>query len=236
MANRTGRAPLAPRHVIDAALQLTRERGLEQWTIRDLAQALGTWPNTINHHVGNREAVVLAVLDQIVAEMPIPPETLPWQHWFRTFLTHGRRILSRYRGAAWRLCRDGPAIPSALPIIDRGTSLLLRAGFGADAPPAYGLLLTNALMLVALSDDRARAGYAPEHVAARLHDMPDPTPTGDGWAAMRAYMASYLADAQAATDRYYAFTIDRTIAGLEQHLAQLQAANRSQLRRPTRRS
>ncbi len=38
-------------------MELTRECGLEKWSIRDLAQRLGVVPSVIYHHYQNRDAI-----------------------------------------------------------------------------------------------------------------------------------------------------------------------------------
>jgi TetR/AcrR family transcriptional regulator, tetracycline repressor protein len=60
----TRHAGLERDHVIDAALALVESGGSEALTMRKLASELGVAPTTIYWHVGNRDALVLAVIQR----------------------------------------------------------------------------------------------------------------------------------------------------------------------------
>ncbi len=182
--------------------------------MRQVAEALQTWPNNLYHHVGDRDAVVRGVLERVVSQLPIPPAQLDWQDWFRLLLLDGRDVLGRYRGAAMRLCRDGPSIPSAVAIIDRGVGILVRAGFGDDAPRVYSALLNGALLLVSLEDERVKNGQAAHQAATRLRAMPPPADADpDGWDAMHRYLTQRIADPRSAQADTYRYTVEILIAG-----------------------
>ncbi|WP_435600974.1 TetR/AcrR family transcriptional regulator [Streptomyces sp. C10-9-1] len=215
---RRRRPALTPDQVIDAALELTRAHGLDGWTLRQLARALGTWPNTVAHHVGDREDVVAAVVQRVVAMMPNPLAELGWQEWFRALLLPSRDIIGRYPGVARRLARDGATVPAALPIMDRGVGLLVDAGFGDRAPLAYGVLLNSAVLLVALDDDRRLTGPAPGEAASALLAMPAPEGAGPGWAAMRPWLRASVEDAVAVRATLYRYTVESLLTGLQADL------------------
>jgi AcrR family transcriptional regulator len=200
--------------VVAAALALTEARGIDGWTLRDLAAELDTWPNAVTHHVGSREQLCQAVVEAVVRQLHNPDPELGWQEWFRSFLTEGRQLLRRYPGVARRLCRDGPAVPSAMPIMERGVGLLVEAGFGADATRAYALLLNSTMLLVALADDREAAGFDLGGAADRLRDFVPAAEASPAWTAVHGYLAEWQADADAAFTAMFDFTVDRLIAGL----------------------
>lgn len=181
------RHPVTPERLVAAAVRLTRERGLEGWTVRQLSAAVDAYPAVIYHHVGDRDAVAAAVIDRVVAEVPLPEPDLHWRTWFERFLPDVRRTLLPYRGVARRLALHGPAIPSARRIADRGAAVLTGAGFGDESLPALTLLLDQTCHLVAVEDDpapgRPATGLPPEEffhyalartmdgLAARLADL-----------------------------------------------------------------
>ncbi|MBQ0824955.1 TetR family transcriptional regulator [Streptomyces sp. RG38] len=201
--------------VVDTALRLTRDHGLDGWTVRQLAHALGTWPNTIAHHVGDRDAVLDAVVQRVVALMPNPPADLGWQEWFRALLLPSRDIIAGYTGVARRLVRDGATVPAALPIMDRGIGLLADAGFGPRAPLAYAVLLNTSMLLIALDDDRKLAGRGRGEAAADLMAMAPPAGAGAGWEAMRPWLREWADDPDASRERLYRYTIESLLTGLE---------------------
>jgi len=227
------RTALTPALVVDAALELTRAHGLDGWTIRDLATALGVWPNTIAYHVGDREAIVTAVTDRVVAMMPNPPADLDWQGWFRALLYPGRDIIAAYPGVARRLSRDGATVPAALPIMDRGIGLLAAAGFGERAPLAYAALLNSAVLLISLDDDRNQAGRAPDTPATTLLSMTPPPQAGAGWDAMQPWLTQWAAHPADSRQALYRYTIETILTGLATDLGNSLAARRDGSAGPT---
>lgn len=215
-----GRARLTPDAIVAAALELTRERGIDGWTLRDLAGVLDTWPNNLTHHVGTRDRLDAAVVERIVASMVNPPEELPWQDWFRQLLTDARDVLLTHHGVARRLCRDGPGVPSAMPIMGRGVSRLIAGGFGDRAPQAYSILLNSALMLVALVDDRVEAGRKRIDVADAMRAVAPEPGAAPAWQLMHAYLDDWVELGDAALPAMFDATVETVIAGLEHRLPQ----------------
>jgi len=132
--------------IVDAALALTVECGLDNWTLRRLAAAVGAYPAVIYHHVGDRDAVVEAVLERVVGGLDLPDRTLPWQEWFARLLTNLREMLRLYPGCARRLALSAPS--------GSGVEVLREAGFGRESDIAYHLLIATACQFVAMEDDR----------------------------------------------------------------------------------
>ncbi|MBZ4318519.1 TetR/AcrR family transcriptional regulator [Streptomyces huiliensis] len=212
-----GLPPITAEKVITAALDLTREHGLEGWSIRQLSGALGVYPGVIYHHVGDREAVVEMVTDRVVAGMPLPDGDLPWRAWFQAFLVEGRLVLREHPGTARRLVRLGPTVPAALPAIDRGVRVLLRAGFGQDATLVYRYLLNSAFMLVATEDEEeANPGGRSRmtEVLGAYHDADD----RPGLAAAGSDVLHRAADPRSPQEMaadFFAFTVARALDGAE---------------------
>ncbi|MEU3624397.1 TetR family transcriptional regulator [Amycolatopsis coloradensis] len=221
----SGRPAVTKERIVDAALELSAESGLENWTLRQLAAAVDAYPAVVYHHVGDRDTVVVAVLDRVVGELTLPDETLPWRAWFDEFLPTVRSVLRRYPGSARRLALFGPSVAAAVPTMNTGIGRLLAAGFGAEAPFAYNLLLATACQFVAMEDDREGAmalqldrseGYAAYRTR---EDLP-------GMAVLGESIAALVADPDLAAgyyERLYAYAVERCLDGLEQRLAQLKA-------------
>lgn len=205
--------------IVTAALDLTRERGLDDWSMRDVADRLDAWPSVLYHHVGDRDSLVRLVVDRLVAAVDSPDPELSWQDWFRDFLGRWPQWLRDYSGVAEFLVLNGPVVPSALAILDQGMTTLLRAGFGADAPAAYSMLLNTAALQMAVVDRRRRQN-APIHswLGAAMDAVPD---AGPGLLAMREFVRTFADNperAATARDEYFRTSIDVVIAGWEQRL------------------
>jgi TetR/AcrR family transcriptional regulator, tetracycline repressor protein len=134
-AGRTG--PVTPEAVIDAALAVIDEDGLDALTMRRLAHDLGVEPVTIYRQLPNKEAILAGVAEKLWREMapppgaavaaaaapggaaggaPSPPPPTDWREQVR---------------GMW-LALDGlmQAHPNAIPIIARGGSYSASAGEG----------------------------------------------------------------------------------------------------------
>jgi hypothetical protein len=210
MARDAHRPPLTAGQIIDAAVELTAQRGLDAWSQRDLASALGTWPNTIAHHTGDRGTLLRLVVDRVVAMMPLPAASLGWQDWFRAVLYPSRPIARRHRGVARHIVRYGPVVPSALPVIDRGIGVLTAGGFGSQATVAYRYLFNSAFSLIAIEDDRDAYQPAPLRVLDGLDAREHP-----GLAVAAADIAArQAAGPESDADAFYEFTVERALAGV----------------------
>ncbi len=212
-----GLPPITAEKIVDAAVELTAEHGLDGWTIRQIATRLQVWPGVVAHHVGDREAVVNGVADRVIARIPVPGPDLPWRDWFHTLVHGGRTVLRQFPGVARRLVVVGPIVPAALPTIDTGIQVLHRAGFGDQATEIYRYLLNSAFMLVAVEDDRdhhptARATMG--RVLAGYAD--DPAHPGLAAAGAQALRAASVEDPDLA---FYRLTVERSLDGAQALLA-----------------
>lgn len=212
-----GLPPITAEKIIDAAVELTAERGLDGWSIRQIATKLDVWPGVVAHHVGDREAVVSGVTDRVVSRIPVPGEDRPWRDWFRSMMIEGRGVLREFPGVARRLCVVGPNVPSAMPTIDTGIRVLLRAGFGEQATVVYRYLFNTAFSLVAVEDDRggfptARADMG-RAMAAFAEDASRPGLAAAGTTA-RSHGTGPEAIAAQETE-FFGFTVERSLDGAE---------------------
>ena len=73
--------------ICDAALELTKQFGIDGWSIRQLAKAIKAHPSIVNYHVGRREDVVHLVINRVNAEIDLPEYNGDWKTWFRLFLS-----------------------------------------------------------------------------------------------------------------------------------------------------
>jgi AcrR family transcriptional regulator len=154
VASGSGHKGITAEIVVDAATQLTRERGLTGWSFRELAKRLDVAPSAIYHHVGDHAAVIRQVARRLVAEIERPDSALDWQDWFEQVLMAIRAKAADYPGVAHWFMMHGPTIPEAARIVDAGIAVLERAGFGDQSGYAYSLLFNQVVGLVAISQDR----------------------------------------------------------------------------------
>lgn len=212
-----GLPPITADKIIDAAVELTAERGLDGWSIRQIATKLDVWPGVVAHHVGDREAVVMGVTDRVISRIPVPGDDVPWREWFRSVMFDGRTVLRGFPGVARRLCVVGPNVPSALPTIDTGIRVLMKAGFGEQAPVVYRYLFNSAFTLVAVEDDRGNFPTARADMGRALAAFAeDESRPGLAAAGTTARTRSTDPEAIAAQEtEFFRFTVERSLDGAE---------------------
>lgn len=140
--------------ICDAALKLTKEFGIDGWSIRQLAKEINAYPGVINYHVGRREDVVHLVIEHVNAEIDLPEPRENWKRWFKLLLEGMRSTLRKYPGVARRLAAVGPGLGESDRIINCGIQVLRDAGFGDWSTLVYSVLLCQTCAFVATEDDR----------------------------------------------------------------------------------
>jgi TetR/AcrR family tetracycline transcriptional repressor len=86
-----GEETLTRERIVETALSLVDEQGMEALSMRRLAKELGVDPMAIYHHLPNKRALLSALIEKVFSEMrlPVPEETGDWQErvrrWARAF-------------------------------------------------------------------------------------------------------------------------------------------------------
>jgi len=144
--------------VVDAALALIDEEGLDALTMRRLAHDLGVEPVTIYRQLPNKDAILAGVAEKLWLEMAPPegvsppPAPMDWREQVRGMWLALNGLMQRH--------------PNAIPIIARGGAYSPSAGEGTA-----GMLLifkqaglTPGMLLIF-----KQAGLTPEEAAELLH-------------------------------------------------------------------
>ncbi|WP_081706485.1 TetR/AcrR family transcriptional regulator [Nocardia sp. CNY236] len=220
-SRRAYRTGLSRELIIDAAQALTAERGLDGWSMRDLAARLDTSLSVIYHHVGDRDAVCAAVVDRVYAEMDIQLDTTNWRRLLYGVLSSMISHLFRYPGVATWLLRNGPQTEALLPTVDVGVTLMLEAGWGEESAAAYSVAFNTCLGLIALGDQQvAGADLGLSGLLTVLDSDPSDAP---GARQMQQLVEQFTNDTErdATWKNYCLYALDRVLDGLQVRLDQL---------------
>jgi AcrR family transcriptional regulator len=127
--------------VIDGAVTLADDIGLDGFTIRRLADALGTKPMSIYHHVPNKDAILDGMVDRVFAEIDDPPADREWKPAIRHRCVSAREALSRHRWAAPLMESRLDPGPETLGHHDAVLGCLRRGGLSLEMTAhAYAIL------------------------------------------------------------------------------------------------
>jgi AcrR family transcriptional regulator len=133
MAAQTGpRLPLSRDRILDAALGLADEGGIESLTMRKLGQALGFEAMSLYNHVANKDDVLGGILDLVLAETEPPSPAGDWQAAVRTSAISVHQALRRHPWACTLLTTPSQLRPARLRYMDLLLGRLREAGFSAD--------------------------------------------------------------------------------------------------------
>jgi len=222
-----GLPAVTPDRIIDAALELTARHGVETWTLRQLAGAVDAYPAVIYHHVGDRDTVVTAVVDRVIAKYELPDENMPFRDWWRQFLTNLRTVFMQYPGVARRVALNGPSVQAGGPTVDRAMRTLLEAGFDQDeAAMVCRLLVSQACLFISLEDDQRRAREAKDKISAGW-GAPPANPELSGLATLNESVQGRLSDPEKNQDYFaelFDYAIDRVLDGVEKRLEEIRGS------------
>src|SRR5215831_16615745 len=120
--------------VVQAAIALLDEIGLDELTMRRLAERLGVKAASLYRHVRSKEELLALLGDVITSEIPLPRTTGTWQEQLTDAGWNVRRGLLAHRDAARVLASTPPAGPQRLRHIEAVLRILRAAGLkNADA-------------------------------------------------------------------------------------------------------
>ena len=128
----TRRAPLSRDRVLDAAVGLADEAGIESLSMRRLAQELGVVPMALYKHVASKDELLDGMVDAIVAEIDPPVRDADWRHAVRQRVLSARRALLRHRWARRLLESRTTRTPAVLGYMDSFIGMFLAGGFSVD--------------------------------------------------------------------------------------------------------
>lgn len=137
----TAKPPLDLNRVLQGAVALADELGMEGFTIRKLATAIEVKPMTIYHYVSSKEAIIDGMVDHVFAEIELPPSGADWKEAMRHRARSARAVLARHPWATPLMeSRTNPG-PATLGHHDAVLRCLRQAGFSVEMTGhAYALI------------------------------------------------------------------------------------------------
>ncbi len=133
------REPLSRARVLQAAVALADEAGLEGFSMRGLAQDLGVVPMALYKHVAGKEELLDGMVDIVFGEIELPSGDLDWRSAMRRRAISTREALKRHSWAIGMMESRHPG-PANLRNHDAVMGCLRQAGFPFEmAIHAYSL-------------------------------------------------------------------------------------------------
>jgi AcrR family transcriptional regulator len=215
------RTPLSRERILEAAIGLADESGIEALSMRKLARELGVEAMSLYNHVPNKGALVDAMADAVLAEIELP-ETGDWRAAIRQCAVSAHDVLLRHPWAPPFVMAPTAEPSVATPRLHYMEWMMRRlreAGFSPELTySAYHALdghilgftmwqLGHAASAVAVLGDREVAEWAGEF----LRKLP-----AEDFPHFVEHVHQHLAATPRESAREYEFALDLILDGLEQ--------------------
>ena len=213
--------PLTRERILETAIRLADENGIESLTMRKLGQALGVEAMSLYYYVPNKAELVDAIVDVVIADIELPPDADDWRTAIRKYAVAAHDAFLRHpwacRLAMFPSSTHGPRAPRL-----RDMEWLLRrldeAGFSPELTYSASHTLDSHIMGFTLWQLGHRAG-ASEAVgdgdvdafatalAQQLRDEDYPR--------LAEHVEQHVAAPEDDGDREFQFGLDLILDGLE---------------------
>ena len=115
--------------IVDTAMAIVDEEGLDGLSMRRLADRLGTGPASLYAHVSGRDELLMLLLERAAADIVIPdPEPERWQEQVSEVAYSMRDALLPHRDLAGAALANIPTGEHAMRFADRLLAVLLAGG------------------------------------------------------------------------------------------------------------
>jgi len=129
------RAPLSRERVLQAAVRLADQGGIESLTMRKLARALGVEAMSLYNHVANKDDLVDGIVDLVVSEIDLPSTAEDWETAIREYAISAHEALLRHPWACSLVMSPTTTRtmrPARLQYMEWLLGRLRRAGFSPE--------------------------------------------------------------------------------------------------------
>ncbi|ABW15560.1 transcriptional regulator, TetR family [Parafrankia sp. EAN1pec] len=149
---------LSTARIIDTALEILREGGLDALSVRAVAVRLGTSAGSLYRHIASRDELVALIADQVMGGIRLDRTGRGWRADVEALMREMRRVFleqplppSATRGEAYG--------PNMLRVVDAALGLFLEAGL-TNEQAAYATSTTLKFVAAATSIQRSAASRA----------------------------------------------------------------------------
>lgn len=147
-ASHRSRAPLTRERILEVAVELADEGGLEALTMRRLGNALGVEAMSLYNHVKDKDDILTGIVEAVLAEIDLTPDAADWRSAMRASAISAHDALLRHPWACQLiLSPTGPPVAAMrMRYIEAILSRLREAGFSpAEASHGYHALDSHIL-------------------------------------------------------------------------------------------
>ena len=126
---RARRVSLTREAIVDAALAVLDRAGLDGFSMRAVAEELGTGAGSLYWHVRGKEDLFNLMVERVIGELEVPdPDPPRWQEQAKELARQMRRLLKSHRDLARLTIGRIPLGPNAMEANERILAILREGG------------------------------------------------------------------------------------------------------------
>jgi AcrR family transcriptional regulator len=170
------RGPLNRKAIVTAAIWILDDGGLDGFTMRRVADALGTGPASLYWHVGSKDGLLDLIFEEVIGEQQVPDaDPGRWQEQLKDVARTMRATILHHRDIVRISIGRVPMGPNALRYSERVLAIL-RAGGVSDRLAVLGHHLLISIVNGFTVDETGESGQAPagqpapDQIAAMTRD------------------------------------------------------------------
>jgi TetR/AcrR family tetracycline transcriptional repressor len=200
--------------VVDAALDVLDEQGLEKVTMRAVADRLGVQHNTVRWHAENKQRLLVLMSDAVLAGLDLAALPAQWEDRFRALARWYRKALLAHRDGARLVSGIATTETNTYRLADTVIQTLLDAGF----PPRTASWATWTVSYLILGITQEQQAQSADATAPATTTTPDPVLDFDGeeFPALRKASGHVTSGT---FDERFEFALDMQVTALQVELA-----------------
>ncbi len=210
------RKPLSRERILESALVLADENGIDAVSMRKLGQQLGYEAMSLYNHVANKDDLLDGILDLVLAEMEAPQleEGLAG---IRKAAISAHASLQRHPWAAGLLMTPARVRPTRLAFMDALLGALRGAGFSPETTyHAYHVIDAH---IIGFSLWQSTHDFAlPEEITDDLRGFLDRMLPEESYPDLHAHGLQHLEPGPLQDTSAFEYGLDLLLAGLEEKL------------------
>jgi AcrR family transcriptional regulator len=158
------RAQISRAAILDAAMRLADEDGLDAVTMHAVAQRLRVTPMALYRHMDNKQDLLDGLVERLLTSFPLPPAGGPWADRL-TATARAIRSVARQHPTVFPLLLTRPAAtPAARSVRDFVLTALAEAGLAEAAAARAERLISTTVLGFAASEATGRFAQHPQAV------------------------------------------------------------------------
>jgi AcrR family transcriptional regulator len=159
--------------ILDVALALADEGGLDAVTMRAIGKRLGVTAMALYPYVASKDDLLDGLVGRLLQEIALPEAAWPWEKRLRA-IAHAVRGTARMHPAVMPLLFTRPAItPDALRVLDAIYAALLDAGVPPKEVPRVERMISTVVLGFAASEVSGRFSIGSLMPRERRAQLPD---------------------------------------------------------------